>query len=244
MEPTAYTVDQINKLVEKDNLGTFTEDTLTAGAVTIAMLNDKNLSREIKNSPWDGKDYFYLGQVNDIDTGKVAFPAVVTENGGPSNTDYVPNTDKNLGEFDYMSYSGWMITVNDSFIGSSAWDCVLKKDTANTAYGNTYVIRWQFALASMELGLGYLQSWNPDAKPFFDHANKDQAMIAYAESSNSAAKAEAKPVLEKLDATQAEVDATIPALNAPEESAPSFWDRIVAFFNSILAFFKNLFKIG
>ena len=79
---------------------------------------------------------------------------------------------------------------------------------------------------------------------FFTAANKDQAMIAYAESTNAAAKKQAKPVLEKLDAAQADVDATIPALNAPEETAPSFWDRIVAFFNSILAFFKNLFKIG
>ena len=243
VEPTAYTVDQINKLVEKDNLGTFTEDTLTAGAVTIAMLNDKNLSREIKNSPWDGKDYFYLGQVNDIDTGKVAFPAVVTENGGPSNTDYVPNTDKNLGEFDYMSYSGWMITVNDSFIGSSAWDCVLKKDTANTAYGNTYVIRWQFTLGEYNgldtnRVLGY-PGWD-GSDPYFPHANKDQAMIAYAESSNPRAKAKAKPVLEKLDATQAEVDAVIEPLGKAE----TVWERILDFFDRIVAFFKNLFKIG
>lgn len=247
VEPTEYTVSQINDLVKKDGYGPFTEDTLTASAATIAMFNDKGLTYESKNSPYDGKDYYYLAKVNNIDNGKVDFPAVVTDNGGPSNDNYTHNTDKDLGEFDYMSYAGWMYTVNDEMAGVSARDFVLKKDAAKTAYDNTYVIRWQFTLGEFNgldtnRVLGY-PGWD-DSDPYFPHVNKDQAMIAYAESSNADARAAALPALAKLDATQSEVDNALAALTKQEEKAPTFWERIVAFFNRIVDFFKNLFKIG
>ena len=41
VEPTEYTVSQINDLIKKDGYGPFTEDTLTAGMATLAMFNDK-----------------------------------------------------------------------------------------------------------------------------------------------------------------------------------------------------------
>ena len=47
-------------------------------------------------------------------------------------------------------------------------------------------------------------------------------------------------MLEKLDATQSEVDGTIESLG----KAPTVWDRILDFFDRIVAFFKNLFKRG
>ena len=141
-----------------------------------------------------------------------------------------------LGAGDYEAWAGWMTTVNDAIISVSACDLILTKDAAN-AYNNTYVIRWQFALASMDASLGYV-SW--DGSSFFTHANKDKAMIAYADSSNARAKMNAKATLEKLDATQAEVDATIEPLGKAE----TVWDRIVMFFDNILSFFRRLLHIG
>ena len=251
VEPTAYTVSQINDLVKKDGYGPYTEATLTAGMAVLAMLNDNSLSAVL----YEGGTWTNGGSVNivrNIDDGKVNFPAVVTANGGPSNSNYVKNTDKDLGGGDYAAWAGWMYTLNDEMPWDALCDNVLKNATTQNSYGNTYVIRMQFTLGTPDEGdvkgldmnriLGYT-GWDGSA-PYFAHANKDKAMIAYAESTNNAAKKQAKPVLEKLDATQADVDATISALNAPEETAPSFWDRIVAFFQNILAFFKNLFKIG
>ena len=239
VEPTAYSVDQINALIKNDGYGPYTEDTLTAGMATLAMLNDKGLTCEISYGTWMSGGY--LNTVNNIDKGKVNFPAVVTANGGPSNKNYVKNPDKNLDGSDYEPWSGWMTTVNDAIIGVSACDLILK-DAAN-AYNNTYVIRWQFSLANengldMNRILGY-PGWYGDA-PYFPHANKDNAMIAYTESSNARAKMNAKTTLEKLDATQAEVDATIEPLGKAE----TVWDRIVMFFVGILNAFQRLFQIG
>lgn len=246
VEPTEYTVSQINDLVKKDGYGPFTEDTLTAGMATLAMFNDKSLTVTINYGTWESGGY--LDKIADIDNGNVHFPAVVTANGGPSNDNYNKNADKDLGAADYEPWSGWMSTVNDEFPAVSLCDLVLKTASLTNRYGNTYVIRWQFALSrpaqgedagfDMNRGLGY-PGWD-GSDPYFRHANKDQAMIAYAESSNTRAKAKAKPVLEKLDATQSEVDGTIESLG----KAPTVWDRILDFFDRIVAFFKNLFKRG
>ncbi len=249
VEPTEYTVSQINDLVKKDGYGPFTEDTLTAGMATLAMFNDKGLTVTLSyGGTWESGGF--IDKVANIDSGNVNFPAVVTANGGPSNDNYKKNTDKDLGSADYEAWSGWMSAVNDEFPSVSLCDVVLKTASLTNRYGNTYVIRWQFALSrpsqgddpgyDMSRGLGY-PGWD-GSDPYFQHANKDKAMIAYAESSNASAKTAAKPVLEKLDATQSEVDGTIDALNKSEEKAPTFWERIVAFFNRIVDFFKNLFK--
>lgn len=232
VEPTAYSLDQINALIKKDGYGPYTEDTLTAGMSVLAMLNDKGLSYSVTYGSWT--DSGYLATIDNIDNGNVNFPAVISKNGGPSNDNYVKNTDKNLGAGDYEAWAGWMTCINDAFPSVSICNFVLKKDAVNT-YNNTYVIRVQFALASMDAGLGYV-GW--DGTSFFTHANKDKAMIAYADSNNARAKAKAKPVLEKLDATQSEVDATV----SPLEKAPTVWDRILDFFDRIVAFFRNLFK--
>ena len=98
VEPTEYTVSQINDLIAKDGYGPYTEDTLTAGMAALAMLNDKGLGYEIKYGTWEENGY--LDNVKGIDNGKVNFPAVITANGGPSNDNYTKNTDKDLGTAD------------------------------------------------------------------------------------------------------------------------------------------------
>ena len=241
VEPTEYTVDQINDLIKKDGYGPYTEDTLTAGMATLAMLNDKGLNYEILYGTWtkDG----YLNKVCNIDKGSVNFPEVVTKNGGPSNDNYTKNTDKDLGTADYVSTAGWMFTVNNDSAPVGMCNYIFKEATLKNTYGNTYVVRFQFTLIGYgrDLGLGGYDFVTYEPLPgFFTPANKDKAMIAYAESSNTRAKAKAKPVLEKLDAAQSDVDATIEPLGKAE----TVWDRILNFFDRIVAFFKNLFKIG
>ena len=232
VEPTSYSLDRINELIKKDGYGPYTEDTLTASMATLAMFNDKGLTATIGYGTWENSGY--IETIAGIDNGNINIPAVLTANGGPSNDNYTANTDKDLGENDYTSSSGWMAFINDKSLSKTASAFVLKKD-ASADYGNTYVIRWQFSLFAYEASLGFV-SW--DGTSFFTHANKDKAMIAYADSNNSRAKAKAKPVLEKLDATQSEVDATV----SPLEKAPTVWDRILDFFDRIVAFFRNLFK--
>ena len=240
VEPTAYTLDQINELVKKDNFGPFTEDTLTAGMAILAMLNDKQIAYTISYGSWTGG--LYISDLHNIEKGTVNFPAVIAENGGPSNENYTPNPDKNLGAGDYTLDSGWMVSVNNVSLPVAASDYLLKKDAA-ADYGSTYVVRFQYTVIGYgrDLGFGYNDYFSGEFMPgFFTPANKDKAMIAYAESSNTRAKTKAKPVLEKLDAAQSDVDATIEPLGKAE----TVWDRILNFFDRILAFFKNLFKIG
>ena len=239
VEPTAYSLDQINTLVKKDGYGPYTEDDLTAGMAMLAMLNDHNIDYTIGYGSWT--DSLYISDLADLDKGTVNFPAVISANGGPSNDNYTPNTDKNLGESDFVLYSGWMVCVNNACLPVSASNYVLKKDAANS-YANTYVIRWQFSLmGGLDLGWGYTDFYTGNDVPAIVHpANKDKAMIAYAESTNAGAKAKAKTTLEKLDATQEEVDSALAELT----KTPTIWDRIVMFFDNILSFFRRLLHIG
>ena len=113
VEPKAYTLDEINTLIAAEGYGPYTEDTLTASMATLAMMIDHGLEYENTGS-WDSG--MYLSAVKGLDKGVLDIPAVVTENGGPSNEENDGNADEYLGEFDYGSMSGWMITVNDFMI--------------------------------------------------------------------------------------------------------------------------------
>ena len=224
VEPTAYTLDEINALLAQKGYGPYTEETLTASLATVAMFIDKGLEFQYTGEP-DAD--FYLSQIKDIDKGEYCIPDVIWNNGNP---DDWGNDDEWLGEFDYAQWAGWMITVNHYLInfGSSAWDLVGKKDQGNCQdYGNTYVIRWQFSVSDMGSDLGFPSFSGVD--PYFDAANKDLLYATYAMSDDDTAKAAARQVMEKLDATQEEVDAALNlfAMSEPEpEPEPEPVDRV------------------
>ncbi len=218
VEPKAYTLNEINTLVATEGFGPFTEDNLTAGMATLAMLIDNGLEYTMTGS-WDSDAY--LSSIKGIDKGMVNIPAVVEEGseGAVSNDSNDGNSDEYLGEFDYSFMSGWMITVNDFMItmGCAQWD--MKNKVAEGAqgadYGNTYVVRWQFTSYGYGADLGIDTGWGMPA--YFEHANKDALYTAYAMSSDTTARTKALPTMEKLDATEAEVAEALALFNGTGE---------------------------
>ncbi len=239
--PTKYTINEINALLEPQGFGPFTKRNLTAAMATLAMLRDKNLTAHF-NARWE-KNIAYLIGVDDIDKGYLHIPAIITQNGGPSDADNLQNDDRTLGEFDYTEDAGWMVTVNDYLLedniakfGLEANNSPRNKGFQN--YGNTYVIRWQFTLCGYGLDLGYKPA-DATATPFFTHANKDALYAAYATGTDTAAKKKLLPVMENLTATQQEADAALDAYEHPQ--APAAPEQKLSFFERLLAFFRNLF---
>ncbi len=254
VEPTAYSMEQINDLLAPQGYGPYTKRNLTAGMATLAMLRDKNLTASITGRMDASQQIMYLKGVAGIDKGTVQIPAIITQNGGPSNSTVRKNADRSLDEFDYTDQSGWMITVNDFLISDNIAKFGLEynntpRNVGFQDYGNTYVIRWQFTISGYGRDLGYSAKDAMTGKPvngYFAHANKDRLYTAYALSTDSGKRAEARRVMEDLTATQSQVDAALTALttqpNAPADTGKrTFFQRIADFFRRIFAFFKNLF---
>lgn len=215
VEPTAYSLDEINALLGQGGYGPYAEEDLTGALVTLAMFIDKGLEYE---STGDWESDFYLSSLKDIDKGYTDIPGIITENGGPDNDTHMGNSDEYLGEFDYNFMSGWMITVNDFMInlGSAAYKLVENAGVTCQDYDGTYVVRWHYTLAGMGADLGYESGWGEDA--YFEHANKDMLYMAYANSDNAIVKAEVLPVMENLVATQEEVDEAAEKLLTAEDT--------------------------
>lgn len=214
VEPVTYTLDEINSLIATEGYDPCTEETLTAGLVTLAMFIDKGLEYEITGS-WDSTAY--VAKVKGLDKGYLDIPAVITENGGPSNAENDGNDDEYLGEFDYGSMSGWMLCVDSHFIGVS---CAAYNAAEAAAEGATFesgsVIRWQFTLYGYGADLGTPMMMGTT---YIEAANKDALYRKYAELSasgffddNAQAKADALAVMENLTATQDEADNALEAL--------------------------------
>lgn len=209
-EPKAYTLDEINDILGPQ-YGTYTKENLTAGLATWAFLKDHNLSYD-KTGSWTND--VYLSRIKGIDNKIIDIPEIITEKGGPSNENNLGNNDEWLGEFDYSQQSGWMVTVNDYMIDKGCGKWVLANSQNKGKYqsdlGNTYVVRWQFTLSGLGADLG--TSGTGGAEPYFAGARKASLYAAYAESENEAKKAEAMKAMEKLTASQQEVDAAFSSL--------------------------------
>ena len=221
VEPRIYTLDKINELVAEDGFGPYTEDDLTAGIATLAMFNDLNLEYTMTGT-WDSSAY--ISGVKGLDKGTLNIPSIITENGGPSNEENDGSNDDYLGEFDYGSMSGWMITVNHGLTNVGCAAFILKSGITGSGYGdgyqnygNTYVIRWQFTLYGYGMDLGF-GGWG--GAGYFNAANKDMLYTQYALSTDAKAKAAALSVMENLTATQGEVDTALAALKAAGTTDP------------------------
>lgn len=233
VKPTSYTLSEINNLVGQQGYGPFTEDNLTAAMATLAFFIDHGIEYTNTGS-WDNG--FYLSSVKNIDTGTVNIPAFIGENGGPTNEANDGQDDEFLGEFDYGSMSGWMITVNNFMIdvGAAAWG--LKDGVASGKcedYGNTFNVRWQFTVHGYGADLGHNTGWGNSA--YFTGANKDHLYTAYANSTDDAAKAAALTVMENLTASQADVDAATESLMPKKEEPSESGQDVSAVLNEVMA---------
>lgn len=212
-EPQAYTLDEINALLSQEGYGPLDRSEVTAGLATLAFFIDHNIDYTMTG---DWADTAYVSGIKDIDKGYLDIPSVITENGGPSNDENDGNDDEYLGEFDYNSMSGWMITVNDFMInvGCASWylENEDQKALCPSDLGNTYVVRWQFTLYGYGADLGVDTGWGMPA--YFEGAKKAELYAAYANCTDAAKKAQVMSVMENLTATQDEVDAAVAVLTA------------------------------
>lgn len=212
-EPQVYTLSEINALLETEGYGPLDRSEVTAGLATLAFFIDHNIDYTMTGN-WI--DTAYVSSIKNVDKGYLDIPSVITENGGPSNDENDGNNDEYLGEFDYDSTSGWMITVNDFMInvGCAGWyfENEEQKALCPSDLGNTYVVRWQFTLHGYGADLGVGTSWGMPS--FFEGAKKAELYAAYANCSDAAKKAQVMPVMENLTATQDEVDAAVAILTA------------------------------
>ena len=216
IEPVTYTLDKINSLIATEGYDPCTEETLTAGLVTLAMFVDKNLEYEMTGT-WDSTAY--VSSIKGLDKGYLDIPAIITENGGPSNDENDGNDDENLGEFDYSSMAGWMLCVDNHFIqvGCASYNAA-EAQAEGASFKSGSVIRWQFTLYGYGADIGSTFMGGP---AYFEAANKDALYRKYAELSakgffdtNAQAKTDALAVMENLTATQEEADSALKALNA------------------------------
>lgn len=212
-EPQVYTLSEINALLETEGYGPLDRSEVTAGLATLAFFIDHNIDYTMTGN-WT--DTAYVSSIKNVDKGYLDIPSVITENGGPSNDENDGNNDEYLGEFDYDSTSGWMITVNDFMInvGCAGWylENEEQKALCPSDLGNTYVVRWQFTLHGYGADLGVDTGWGMPS--FFEGAKKAELYAAYANCSDAAKKAQVMPVMENLTATQDEVDAAVAILTA------------------------------
>ena len=212
-EPQVYTLSEINALLETEGYGPLDRSEVTAGLATLAFFVDHNIDYTMTGN-WT--DTAYVSSIKNVDKGYLDIPSVITENGGPSNDENDGNNDEYLGEFDYDSMSGWMITVNDFMInvGCAGWylENEEQKALCPSDLGNTYVVRWQFTLHGYGADLGADTGWGMPS--FFEGAKKAELYAAYANCSDAAKKAQVMPVMENLTATQDEVDAAVAILTA------------------------------
>lgn len=212
-EPQVYTLSEINALLETEGYGPLDRSEVTAGLATLAFFIDHNIDYTMTGN-W--ADTAYVSSIKNVDKGYLDIPSVITENGGPSNDENDGNNDEYLGEFDYDSMSGWMITVNDFMInvGCAGWyfENEEQKALCPSDLGNTYVVRWQFTLHGYGADLGVGTGWGMPS--FFEGAKKAELYAAYANCSDAAKKAQVMPVMENLTATQDEVDAAVAILTA------------------------------
>lgn len=217
VEPETYTLSEINNILAEYNYSSdYTEDNITASVAFGAAMLDNGI---VLNPEDFESSSYYLRKIKDVDKGYVNIPQVIYDKGNLTESDIESNADEYLGEFDYYSMSGWMITVNDLLtpVGMGSWN--LKQDYSGyNDYDNNYVIRVQFTVSGWGADLGIDTGWGAPA--YFEHANKDKLYMKYAqlakdgafENNGSALKAKALSVMEKLDATQQEVDDTLKLL--------------------------------
>lgn len=214
-EPQAYTLSEINALLATEGYGPLDRSEVTAGLATLAFFIDHNIDYTMTG---DWADTAYVSGIKDIDKGYLDIPSVITENGGPTNDENDGNDDEYLGEFDYDSMSGWMITVNDFMInvGCAGWylENEDQKALCPSDLGNTYVVRWQFTLHGYGADLGVDTGWGMPA--YFEGAKKAALYAAYADCTDAAKKAQVMSVMENLTATQDEVDAAVAVLTADD----------------------------
>ncbi|MEG1868963.1 MAG: DUF4430 domain-containing protein [Clostridiales bacterium] len=143
---------------------------------------------------------FYLARIKEnVSSEKINMPKyivdVISQQADVMGNRVVPQW---LGEFDYNGTAGWMVCVNNKFLGSSSSDYPLH---------NGDVIRWQFTVSGLgaDIGAGFSEN-----QFYITVANKDALTTAVAQCTGdkkaSQGYADAISALKNLESTQEAVD--------------------------------------
>ena len=162
------------------------KEAITAAMATGYVFDSLGITVESTGDGW-ASDSFYMGTIDNIDDPSVPaeFPDFLMENETfVELIESETNSDANLGEFDYTSSAGWMVTVNNYMInkGAGAWLLVNEPDQPADypVVNNIPVIRWQFSVYGYGADLGTDQVWGME--PLYAAGNRSalyQAIVKY-----------------------------------------------------------------
>lgn len=203
VEPTVVTLDEINESLGGSYTG---NGDLTAAMVTDVVLKKLGMDWEHGGTVSDGN--FYLSSIKigkDILNRPISIPQVIKEKGDITEADLTSRPREDwLGQMNYSSMSGWMITVDNFMIDRSAGAYPVE---------NGSVVRWYFTLVGFgsDLGSSFM------GEGFYEPADKDALYAEYARQAKEGlltdqSKSAAMDVMTNITASQAETDAAQAAL--------------------------------
>ncbi|MDR1628764.1 MAG: hypothetical protein LBS36_00900 [Oscillospiraceae bacterium] len=186
---------------------------------SFAQITDRLLDGKYENSGSVDDGTFYMETVILPRAITVNIPQFILDETGP--LDQTGKAEgETLGQFDYYGMSGWMITVNNTYIDRSAGAVYAQ---------NGDVCRWQFTVYGYGADLG--SSFMSD--PMYERADKDALTAKVAQINSAPNKAEllaksgvqsaydaAYTVLGNLRAEQSAVDSVLTALNTALQAQP------------------------
>lgn len=154
--PTRMSYEEIGNVWKQEGID-IDLSKLTVSQATYAFFKKAGLQTEPAGSSAYNDSNFYLANIKGIDKGTVKVPTALldaykTHNNG-NDLELDDKTGSGLGEFDYTSWSGWMITDDNVSCNTSAGAYLVDQGTG----ANTNVLRWQFTLAGYgaDIGCGF-----------------------------------------------------------------------------------------
>ena len=154
--PTRMSYEEIGNVWKQEGID-IDLSKLTVSQATYAFFKKAGLQTEPAGSSAYNDSNFYLANIKGIDKGTVKVPTALldaykTRNNG-NDLELDDKTGSGLGEFDYTSWSGWMITDDNVSCNTSAGAYLVDQGTG----ANTNVLRWQFTLAGYgaDIGCGF-----------------------------------------------------------------------------------------
>ncbi len=177
---------------------------LTVAQATYAFLENAGLSANYGGTGYRDPS-FYLRGIYGIGTKIAQVPEALKQayqerTGQELALEERADDDRDLGEFDFTEQSGWMITLDDSFISVGAGKSSLPQN-------GDCSIRWMFTVAMYGADLGS----DFEEEPLIKAADRRELYELYAASeqylaANPDVSKEVKEVMGRLDASQEEID--------------------------------------
>ncbi len=204
--PTRMSYEEIGNVWKQEGIDIDLSQ-LTVSQATYAFFKKAGLQTEPAGANAYNDSNFYLANIKGIDKGTVKVPtelldAYKTHNDG-DDLELEDKTGTGLGEFDYTSWSGWMITVDNVQCNTSAGAYLVDQGTG----ADTNVLRWQFTLAGYGADIGCGFEGN---EAYYVTQDKTDLYTLYAENKEEIAKdaslnAELLAVMTDLDASADDV---------------------------------------